>query len=197
MVDIEIMDYKSYKSYKDDLISLMIENSLIIGEEDEFILASGRKTNMYFDCCKTTCLAKGMRLIGNLIHHRIDGFEIDAVGGITMGADPITFATVAMSINHGQFLKAFSVRKERKDYGIKDLIKGAVKKGDHVLIVEDVITTGASTIKAIVAAREFGLVVVKVIALLDRQEDNGIEKVRKYCRDVEALVRKEELLRSI
>jgi orotate phosphoribosyltransferase len=108
------------------------------------------------------------------------------VGGLTLGADPIAHAVALTSFLKGRPLNAFSVRKQAKEHGAGGLLVGDVQPGDRVVILEDVITTGASTLKAIAAARDFGLQVVKVLILVDRQE-GGREAVAAAVPQVEAL----------
>jgi orotate phosphoribosyltransferase len=106
----------------------------------------------------------------------LQDLQVDAVGGLTMGADPIAHAIALTSYLKGRPINAFSVRKAAKEHGAGGLVVGDVKPGDQVVILEDVITTGGSTLKAIAAAREFGLQVLEVLVLVDRQE-GGLEAV--------------------
>lgn len=178
---------------KHDLINLLVQKSLKVADEPIFELVSGRKSNVYIDCKKTTLTAAGKVIIGNLIFDKIKDLNIDAIGGLTLGADPIANAVSYTSALKGQPINTFIVRKTAKGHGLKRVIEGDVREGDRVIIVDDVVTTGASTIEAIARAREFGLHIVKVIALVDRQE-GGRENILKEGVDFEAIVTKEELL---
>jgi orotate phosphoribosyltransferase len=111
---------------------------------------------------------------------------VQAVGGLTLGADPIAHAIALTSYLQGRPINAFSVRKATKEHGAGGLVVGDVKPGDRVVILEDVITTGGSTLKAVAAARDFGLQVMAVLILVDRQE-GGREAVAEVIPRVEAL----------
>jgi orotate phosphoribosyltransferase len=101
-----------------------------------------------------------------------------AIGGLTMGSDPIAMSTSQESFASSQPVRWFTVRKEAKGHGQKKLVEGSVKPGESVAVVDDVCTTGGSTVKAIEAAREFGLQVAQVIVLVDRQQSEGIDNIR-------------------
>jgi orotate phosphoribosyltransferase len=139
----------------------------------EFKLASGRISNVYCDARVTTCRAEAIGPIGRLFLDivRRRGWSPQAVGGMTLGADPIVIAVARESIDQGRPINAFLVRKEAKGHGLKKQIEG-LSEGPplDVLIVDDVCTTGDSTIKAIGAAREAGLNVLGAICLVDREE---------------------------
>ncbi len=153
-----------------ELIELIERHSLTRGD---FTLASGAKANYYVDCRKLTLHPRGALIVGrtmlDLIKSTIaDGQTIDAVGGMAIGADPITAAIVTLAGGEGTDLRGFIVRKEAKGHGTGRQVEGPVSPGDSVVIVEDVITSGGSAIKAVAAAREFGLEVKYVLAILDR-----------------------------
>jgi orotate phosphoribosyltransferase len=164
---------------KETLLDLLREKSFRERRNPPFDLASGGTSPYYVDCKPTTNSALGMALIGEIIFEEVKDLEVTAIGGLTMGADPIAHAVALTSCLRGNPIDAFCVRKKAKDHGIVRLIEGDVKKGDRVAIVDDVITTGGSTIQAIQTAREFGLEIVKVIVLVDRQEKNGSENIRR------------------
>ncbi len=176
-----------------ELIDLIIEKSLKVADEPIFELASGRKSNIYIDCRKTTKNARGAYLIGNIIYDRISDLGIDAIGGLTMGADPVADAVAYTSVLKGKLINSFSVRKKAKEHGLKRVIEGDVTHGNRVVIVDDVATTGQSTIEAIENARAGGLHVVKVIILVDRQE-GGRENILKHNVDYEAILTRQDLL---
>jgi len=176
-----------------ELTELILEKSLKVADEPIFELASGKKSNLYIDCRKTTKNARGAYLIGNIIYDKISNLDIDAIGGLTMGADPVADAVAYTSAIKGKLINSFSVRKKAKEHGLKRVIEGDVKNGDRVVIVDDVATTGQSTIEAIENARAGGLHVVKVIILVDRQE-GGRENILKHDVDFEAILTKQDLL---
>ena len=176
-----------------ELTELILEKSLKVADEPIFELASGKKSNLYIDCRKTTKNARGAYLIGNIIYDKISNLDVDAIGGLTMGADPVADAVAYTSVLKGKLINAFSVRKDAKKHGLKRVIEGDVKNGDRVVIVDDVATTGQSTIEAIENARAGGLHVLKVIILVDRQE-GGRENILKHDVDFEAILTKQDLL---
>lgn len=177
---------------KNRLIDLIILKSVQISDKPIFELASGRKSNIYIDCRKTTCNAEGQFLVGNLIFEKIAGLNVQAIGGLTLGADPVANAVSYTSWIKKSPINTFVVRKTPKGHGLKRIIEGDVKKGDRVVIVDDVVTTGASTVEAIQKARDFGLEIKKVIALVDRQE-GGKENILKEGFEFEAMITREEL----
>ncbi len=176
-----------------ELTDIILEKSLKVADEPVFKLASGRMSKVYIDCRKTTKNARGAYLIGNIIYDRIANLNVDAIGGLTMGADPVADAVAYTSVLRGKLINAFSVRKKAKEHGLKRVIEGDVKEGDRVVIVDDVATTGQSTVEAIEQARAGGLNIVKVIILVDRQE-GGRENILKYDVDYEAVLTKQDLL---
>ncbi len=150
----------------------------------EFTLSSGKKSNFYIDCRKVTLHPKGAKLIGKIILDKIKGLKVDAVGGLTLGADPITGAVVTLSDIPG-----FIVRKKEKEHGTKQKIEGLIEPGWNVVIVEDVATTGASALQAIEAAEAVGAKVVKVISVVDREE-GAAEALKNY--DFDPILKKSE-----
>jgi orotate phosphoribosyltransferase len=143
----------------------------------EFKLSSGGTSDYYIDCRTTTLDAKGARLTGEVFYDTIrqQGWKPEAIGGLTMGADPIV---VAISVVSGE-LNGFLVRKAEKQHGTGQRIEGFRKKGARVVIVDDVCTTGGSTVQAIEAAREFGFEIVGVVCLVEREEAKGRPNVEK------------------
>ena len=176
-----------------ELTDILLEKSLKVADEPIFELASGKRSNLYIDCRKTTKNARGAYLIGNIIYDKISNLDVDAIGGLTMGADPVADAVAYTSVLKGKLINAFSVRKKAKEHGLKRVIEGDVKNGDRVVIVDDVATTGQSTIEAIENARAGGLHVLKVIILVDRQE-GGRENILKHDVDFEAILTKQDLM---
>lgn len=137
-----------------------------------FTLASGRQSSLYIDARLTTMTPDGQQLIGALGVRAIRdaAWEADAVGGLTMGADPIACAICHASAGTDRPMSAFTVRKEPKAHGTGKLVEGPISSGDRVVVIEDTITTGGSAARAIDAVRQAGAHVVGVLALVDREE---------------------------
>src|SRR6267378_5220248 len=157
-----------------ELLRLLAHKSFKLGE---FKLSSGGTSDYYIDCRLTTLDARGAQLTGQVfleeIHQR--NWKAQAIGGLTMGADPIV---VAVSVTSGE-LSGFLVRKAEKQHGTGQRIEGFREKGARVVIVDDVCTTGGSTVQAIEAAREFGFEIVGVMCLVEREEAKGRPNVEK------------------
>jgi orotate phosphoribosyltransferase len=153
----------------DRLLSLLADRSARRGH---FTLASGRQSTLYIDARLTTMSPDGLALIGPLALAtlRASDWRVDAVGGLTLGADPVSYAIAYASASAGIPLRAFTVRKEAKAHGTGRLIEGPFRKGDRVAVIEDVITTGGSALRAVEAIRAAGGVVAGVLALVDREE---------------------------
>lgn len=179
---------------KKELIALLKEKSFKSTLEPTFKLASGKMSRFYVNCKPTMLHPRGMYLCGHLIFDAIQGLDLTGIGGLTFGADPLAMATAFVSEIKGEHKKAFSIRKIQKDHGIVKWIEGDMAPGERVAIVEDVVTTGGSTIKAIDRARSEGLLVVKVVALIDRQEEGGMERIRDSVKDATALITRDELM---
>ena len=177
---------------KRQLLKLLKEKSYRYSPDQPFKLASGRESPYYVDARPVTHNAQGLFLIGEIFFDLISGLDVQAIGGLTLGADPIAHAAALTSFLKGSPINAFSVRKEAKAHGTGGLVVGDVKPGDRVVIVEDVITTGGSTLKAINGARDFGLEIVKVLILVDREE-GGRERVAATAPQVEAVFTLSEL----
>ncbi|NLE36444.1 MAG: orotate phosphoribosyltransferase [Pirellulaceae bacterium] len=161
---------------KDALIALVREKSLKFGD---FTLASGKKAKYYLDGKQVTLDPHGSLLIAEgILDLLAEGDMPDAIGGMSIGADPITSAVVTMSAVRGVPLAGFMVRKESKGHGTNQYIEGPVRPGQKVVIVEDVVTTGGSSLKAIERVEAFGLEVTGVIAIIDRME-GGAEAFAK------------------
>ena len=158
---------------RDALISLVREKALKFGD---FTLASGKKATYYLDGKQVTLDPAGARLVAegilDLLQARVSGGQPmpAAVGGMSIGADPITAAVVTMSAIRGTPLRGFMVRKQSKGHGTNQFIEGPVQPGEDVVIVEDVVTTGGSSLEAIERVEAFGLKVLGVIAIIDRME---------------------------
>lgn len=178
---------------KKQLVDLILAKAFKFSEEPVFRLVSGTMSNYYFNCKAVTLHPEGMHLIGNIIYDIIRDSGARGIGGLTLGADPIADAVAYTSYLKGAPVEAFVVRKTAKAHGTMQWIEGNVSTGDKVVIVDDVITTGKSTIEAINRAKEAGLDIVKVIALVDRQE-GGEENIAAAGFHVDAVVTREEVM---
>jgi len=174
------------------LLELLTEKSFLYSQEPTFKLASGKMSSFYVNCKKTTYDPEGINLIGKAVFKIAEKYEPSAIGGLTLGADPIAVACAGESFLKGKPMNAFVVRKTVKEHGTKVPIEGNIKKGDKVIVIEDVITTGGSAIIALDAVRECGLEAVAVIALVDREE-GGREAIEAKGVKVESLFTKEEI----
>jgi orotate phosphoribosyltransferase len=161
---------------RQELLHLLATKSFRLGE---FKLASGRTSDYYIDCRTTTLDARGAKLTGQVLLEEIRarGWNVNAIGGLTMGADPLAVAVAVLSGT----INAFLVRKAEKQHGTGQRVEGFREKGARVVIVDDVCTTGSSTIQAIKAAREFGFEVVGVVCLVEREEAAGRADVEKVA----------------
>ncbi|MEI6093431.1 MAG: orotate phosphoribosyltransferase [bacterium] len=164
------MNFKSKKEWT-ELRSIIRELSY---EKRNVTLASGRQSDFYIDTKQSSLNARGSYLIGTLINELVSAEFKDAVavGGITMGADPLSSATSVISYMKGTPLHAFYIRKEPKGHGTGQWIEGTknIKPGSKVVILEDVVTTGGSTLKSCDRAKEYGLDILGIIAIVDREE---------------------------
>ncbi len=155
---------------KKRLTELLCTKSFKYSEQPTFKLASGAMSHFYVNCKPVTLDPEGIFLIGHLMFDAIRDSDCTGVGGLTFGADPIAVATAFASYLKKRPVKAFSIRKEQKDHGVIKWVEGEMLAGEKVVILEDVVTTGGSTIKAIERARSQGLDVIQVVTLVDRQE---------------------------
>lgn len=176
------------------LVALLAEKSVLFGE---FTLASGRRSDFYVDARLTTMSPQGLRLIGEIGLGALagSGWNVDAIGGLTMGADPISYAIAYASGKFEKPLRAFSVRKEAKAHGTGKRVEGPFRSGDVVAVIEDVITSGGSALNAIDAVRQAGGTVAGVLALLDREE-GGRERIESGGTPVLALARGSEVVET-
>lgn len=175
------------------LATLLAEHSVFYRPRKPFVLSSGQTSPFYFDCRRTTMLPAAMPLIGRLVYERIHG-RVAAAGGLTVGADPIACAVAYYSALRRDPIAAFTVRKEAKAHGMQRLIEGAVEPRARVAVLEDVVTTGNSTLTAIARCREQGFRVERVVAIVDREE-GGLERIAAEVgrQRVEALFRRTEI----
>ena len=177
---------------RDRLFSLLAERSARRGQ---FTLASGRESTLYIDARLTTMSPEGLSLIGPIALEALHraSWMVDAVGGLTLGADPISYAISYASAGSSMPLRAFTVRKEAKAHGTGKLIEGPFRAGDRVAVIEDVITTGGSALKAIEAVQAGGGLVVGVLALVDREE-GGREAIEQAGTPVLTLATASDIL---
>jgi orotate phosphoribosyltransferase len=163
-----------------------------------FTLASGRQSDLYIDARLTTMSPDGLAIIGPFAIARIRarGWHADAVGGLTLGADPVSYAIAHASALADTPIRAFTVRKEAKAHGTGKVIEGPFRAGDCVVVIEDVITTGGSALRAVDAIRAAGGVIVGVLAVVDREE-GGREALEAAGLSVECLTNAREILAAM
>ncbi len=178
---------------REKLKSIILELSY---EKRLVTLASGRQSDFYFDGKQTTLHSEGGWLVGKLFYEAAKAFEgVQAVGGITLGADPIATATSIAALQDGTPLHAFIIRKEPKGHGTGQWLEGRknLPPGTKVVIVEDVVTTGGSSMKAVNRAKEEGLDVLGIVALVDREE-GGRENIEAEGYQLKAIFTKSQLV---
>ena len=182
-------------SPREQLLTLLANRSARRGS---FTLASGRQSSLYIDARLTTMSPDGLALIGPLglaaMHDA--GWRPDAVGGLTLGADPVSYAIAYASALAGAPVRAFTVRKEAKQHGTGRLIEGPFREGDRVAVVEDVITTGGSALRAVEALRQAGATVIGVLAVVDREE-GGREAIEAAGLAVQTLARASDIVQRM
>lgn len=167
------------------LFDLLLQHSF---QRGEFTLSSGKKSPYYLDGRMTTLSAEGARLIGEILYEMIAPLQVDVIGGLTLGADPIVSAVSLTSALHGNPINGFLIRKEAKAHGTGRQVEGHLRPKSRVVLVEDVMTTGQSFLKAIEAVKntEPTCTIVQLIALVDRQE-GGLETLSPLQIPVRAL----------
>lgn len=186
----------AFERAKGELQRLLVANSVCVGE---FTLASGAKSDFYVDCRLTTLDPTGLRLVGEvgweLIERRASasGQKIDAIGGLTMGADPIAIAIALRSAESDHPVQAIVVRKSAKEHGRTKRIEGNFKKGASVVVVDDVVTTGGSTLQAIDAIESEGGKVAFVLVLVDREE-GGVKNIQDRGHEVVSFFTRSDLV---
>ncbi|HML95371.1 MAG TPA: orotate phosphoribosyltransferase [Thermodesulfobacteriota bacterium] len=181
------MDTKNRERLKE----ILARNSILRGE---FTLASGKKSSYYIDARLTTLDPEGVSLVaGIFLEEILKDPGINAVGGPTMGADPIVGALIAESHRIGKPLNGFLVRKREKEHGTGKVVEGGVKSGDVAAVVEDVVTTGGSVLTAVDAVRSIGVEARKVLVIVDREE-GGDEIFREMGMELYSIFRISELL---
>ena len=193
-----MLDLPKFENARAELLALLRERSVFTGD---FTLASGAKSTYYIDCRLTTLHARGAWLVGHVMRHLITQeisarkASVSAVGGLTMGADPIALAVSLSSYmaNPADSLSSFVVRKAPKAHGQTKLIEGNFKAGDSVVVIDDVITTGESTIKAIEAVQQAGGKVAFAAILVDREQGGRQNIEAKGCKVVSAFTKSDLL----
>jgi orotate phosphoribosyltransferase len=166
------------------LIGLIQQHALQFGS---FVLASGKTASFYLDCRQLTLHPQGANQVGAGMLQLLASDMPDAIGGMAIGADPISAATITLAGQQNLNLLGFIVRKEAKQHGMGRQVEGPVKAGMRAVIVEDVVTSGGSALKAVDAAREFGLTVDRILAVVDRLE-GGREAIESQGLKLETLV---------
>ncbi len=187
----------SFYSSREKLLDLLFHRAFRYSEEPTFKLTSGKMSSFYIDCKKVSLDPEGAYLIGEEIFERISAMEeIGGIGGMTLGADPIATAVSVVSFLKKKPIPAFIVRKEPKGHGSGQQVEGALKKGAKLVVVEDVVTTGGSTIRAVGVLREAGYKVTKVISLIDRKEGGG-ERISQEKVEFESLYTIDDFMRLV
>ncbi len=164
------------------LLDELVRHAYQYSPEKPFLLVSGQYSDEYLDCKLALSQPAAMAALGKVFLAQLTA-PVVAIGGLTMGSDPIAMSTSQTSYGTPKPLRWFTVRKEAKGHGQKKLVEGSVKPGESVVVVDDVCTTGGSTVKAIEAAREFGLQVTQVIVLVDREQSDGMANIRRAAGD--------------
>ena len=179
------------------LLEILYKTSFRIAEEPEFKLSSGRLSRYYVDSKQALSFPEARLLTAKLICELIGPDTFDAVGGLEIGAYPIATSVSDLVYSRtGATVRAFVIRKEPKTHGVRDLVAGYTQRGDRALIVDDVLTTGESTITAIRRAREAGLQISRAILMVDRDEgDGGKENIERHGVRCESLFTLADLLR--
>ncbi len=184
---------------RERLFTLLYTKSFMYRDDPPFKLASGKLSPYYFNCKATTLDPEGCALVGSLMFQELKDMNVDAVGGLTLGADPISLSASLEAFRNDVRIQPLIIRKEAKAHGTQRWIEGNLEGVKSVVAIDDVITTGGSTIKAIDRMRESGLDVVKALVIIDREEGGrenieamGIEVVSLFRRSVFDAKRKED-----
>jgi orotate phosphoribosyltransferase len=180
------------KELKSRLARLLLELSY---KEGDFTLTSGKKSDYYFDCKQTALNAEGGYLIGRLFVEMLKDYAVQGVGGMTLGADPLVTSVTVVSFLEGRPLPGFIIRKKSKGHGTNQYLEGLANfsRGDKVVLLEDVCTTGGTLITAAERVRDAGLDIVGVLAVLDREE-GGRERLEEAGLALNAIFTRQELL---
>ncbi|ADC90105.1 orotate phosphoribosyltransferase [Thermocrinis albus DSM 14484] len=178
---------------REKLKALIKERSLKIADEPVFKLSSGKLSRYYVDLKQITLDPEGAYMVGKLMYQLLLPFGPDGVGGLTLGADPIAYAVAFVSYMDGRPIRPFVVRKEPKAHGTGKQVEGLLKEGDRVAVVEDVVTTASSSLRAVEACRREGLDVIGVFAVVDREE-GGRERIKEEGLELYSLFTLSELI---
>lgn len=178
---------------KDRLLELLLLKSFQYREEPPFVLASGKTSPYYVNCKAVTLSPEGLTLVGALGYELLRGLDLTAVGGLTLGADPIACGIAQHSFGRSRPLSAFVVRKEAKGHGLQRFLEGELEPGCKVAVIDDVITTGGSTLTAIERIRAAGHTVEHAVILVDREE-GGREAIEAAGVTVHAIATRTELM---
>lgn len=179
------------RTSRERLLEILYTKSFIYREDPPFKLVSGRESFYYFDCKATTLDPEGCALVGELMFQAVRDLNPDAAGGLTLGADPIALSTSLEAYRNNKKIYPLIVRKEPKKHGTQKWIEGSLEGVKRVVVIDDVITTGGSTITAIERMRESGLDVVKAAVIVDREE-GGRENIEALGIDVVSLFKKSD-----
>lgn len=183
-------------SDRETLLQLLFKRSFNYSETPTFKLTSGKMSSFYIDCKKVSLHPQGAFLIGGEIFDRIKSLPAQGVGGMTLGADPIATAVSLVSLLKNRPIPAFIVRKEPKGHGSEQQIEGDLAPGANVVVVEDVVTTGGSTLRTLEILRKGGYIPLKVVALIDRKE-GGAERIAAAEVGFESLFTIEDFMRLV
>jgi orotate phosphoribosyltransferase len=174
------------------LVALLAQHSL---QRGTFRLSSGAESSYYIDARLTTMRPEGLHTIGRLALAAFveAGWQPDAVGGLTLGADPVAYAIAHASATQPPLIRAFTVRKEPKGHGTQKLIEGPLTPQDSVVVIEDTLTTGASALRAVEAVKAFGAMIIGVLGIVDREE-GATARLQQMGLQVRCLTKVSELL---
>ena len=180
---------------KEELLKYILDRAFLYSPEKPFILSSGKESPYYLDCRRITLYSLTFDLIGALFWQKIKYLRVDGVAGMSIGADPIVCSILAKSAEEKVSLEGLLVRKEPKKYGTQRQIEGNVRKGMDIVVVEDVVTTGGSVLKAAEVLEKEGFEIIKILALIDREE-GGRENIETKGYDFEALFTLSEIIKK-
>ncbi len=183
------------RSDRDKLFALLFQRSFRYSEEPTFKLTSGKMSSFYIDCKKVSLDPEGAFLIGQQIFDRIKQLPVEGVGGMTLGADPIATAVSLVSFLKNKPIPAFIVRKEPKGHGSEQQVEGDLKPQGKLVVVEDVVTTGGSTVRTLEVLKKAGYTILKVISLIDRKEGGG-ERITREGAGFESLFTIDDFIRE-
>ncbi|WP_456433087.1 orotate phosphoribosyltransferase [Thermosulfuriphilus sp.] len=181
---------------RERLAQMIVKQAFIWRKDPPFFrLSSGKESPFYFDLKRITLDPEGAALVGELGYRVIADLPVVGIGGMTFGADPIACAIMHTAYRYGRHLYHFSVRKEPKGHGTGRFVEGNISPGDRVVVVEDVVTTGGSTLLAVERVKEAGLVPEAILVLVDREEEGGLQRLKKEVPRVEVLFKRSELMK--